>query len=302
MKSFLFFIAIFSYALLSKAQTDIESSLYFPLNTGNKFIYEVGSIYGPSYRYKVIILKDTVIQGFRFYKCSQNFPGYTENFIRVDSINGNIMTFKPGYSCFYYTNQSSMDSLQSKKSDTLKKCLMAYKSVCIDTMKSFVFGDTVKRKIFKQDDIIYKERTYSRTYGLTYARFVEMDEVWHTLKGCVINGVVHGDTTMTGVENISTKVPSSLTLYQNYPNPFNPVTKIRFDVAENGKWKSENGMVTLKVYDILGKEVMTLVNERLQPGTYEATWDASGFGSGVFFYRLMYGNNIIETRKMVLLK
>ncbi len=105
-----------------------------------------------------------------------------------------------------------------------------------------------------------------------------------------------------GVESISEEVPSKYTLYQNYPNPFNPVTKIRFDVAENGKWKSENGMVTLKVYDILGKEVATLVNERLQPGTYEATWDASGFGSGVFFYRLAYGNNVIETRKMVLLK
>ena len=302
MKSLLLFLAIFSYALLSKAQTDIESSLYFPLNTGNKFIYEVGSIYGPSYRYKVVIVKDTVIQGFRFYKCSQNFPGYTENFVRVDSVNGNIMTFKPGYSCFYYINQSSMDSLQSKKSDTLKKCSMIFKSICIDTLRSFVFGDTVKRKIFKQDDIIYKERTYSRTYGLTYARFVEMDEVWHTLKGCVINGVVHGDTTMTGVENISTKVPSSFSLYQNFPNPFNPVTKIRFDVAENGKWNSENGMVTLKVYNILGKEVATLVNERLQPGTYEAAWDASGFGSGVYFYTLTTDGGLLNTRKMLLIR
>ena len=301
MKSFLLFIAIFSFSLLSKAQTDIESSLYFPLNTGNKFVYEVGSIYGPSYRYKVVILKDTVIQGFRFYKCSQNFPGYTENFVRVDSINGNIMTFKPGYSCFYYTNQFSMDSLQSKKSDTLKKCLIAYKSVCIDTMNSVIFGNTVKRKIFKQDDIIYKERTYSRTFGLTYARFVEMDEVWHTLKGCVINGVVYGDTTMTGVENISTKVPSSFTLYQNFPNPFNPVTKIRFDVATDSRVRGNDNIV-LKVYDILGKEAATLVNERLQPGTYEVTWDASGFGSGVYFYKLGSSDGIIGVKKMVLLK
>jgi len=92
-------------------------------------------------------------------------------------------------------------------------------------------------------------------------------------------------------------------LYQNYPNPFNPSTIIRFQIpnSENGKWKIENGKITLKIYDILGKEIETLINEKLNPGTYEATFNASQYPSGVYFYRLTTeGYN--ETKKMILLK
>ncbi|MCE1166106.1 MAG: T9SS type A sorting domain-containing protein [Bacteroidetes bacterium] len=271
------------------------------MNTGNLFVYEVGSIYGPSYRYKVRITGDTLIQGHRYFICSQNFPGYTENLVRIDSVTGNIMTFKPGSNCFYYTNQYSVDSLQSRMGDTLKKCMTVYKTICIDTLNTTLFGSSVKRKVFKQDDLIYKERYYCRNFGIYFARFVEGDETWHTLKGCKINGITYGDTLLTGISYVSESVPASFSLYQNYPNPFNPVTKIRFDIPENGKWKSENGVVTLKVYDILGKEVTTLVNERLQPGTYETAWDASGFGSGVYFCRFA-GPGHSETKKMIVLK
>lgn len=81
------------------------------------------------------------------------------------------------------------------------------------------------------------------------------------------------------IQNVSTQIPENFSLYQNYPNPFNPTTNIRFDIRKQG-------LVTLKVYDILGKEVTTLVNESLQPGTYEADFDATGLTSGVYFYRL----------------
>ncbi|MCE1166105.1 MAG: exo-alpha-sialidase [Bacteroidetes bacterium] len=104
------------------------------------------------------------------------------------------------------------------------------------------------------------------------------------------------------INNINIILPSTFELYQNFPNPFNPVTKIRFDIPENGKWKSENGVVTLKVYGILGKEAATLVNESLQPGSYETTWDASGNTSGIYFCVMKYGNEILRTRKMILLK
>ncbi|HWQ82136.1 MAG TPA: T9SS type A sorting domain-containing protein [Ignavibacteria bacterium] len=104
-----------------------------------------------------------------------------------------------------------------------------------------------------------------------------------------------------GIQNISNELPSSFALFQNYPNPFNPVTTIRFDVAENGKWKSVNETVTLKVYDVLGKEIAVLVNERLKPGAFEVKWNASGFGSGIYFYRLSAGD-FNETKKMIILK
>lgn len=83
-------------------------------------------------------------------------------------------------------------------------------------------------------------------------------------------------------------------LSQNYPNPFNPYTVIRYSL-------SENRFTTLKIYDALGKEIETLVNEKQNPGTYSVDWIASNFPSGVYFYKLQI-ENYSETKRMVLLK
>jgi len=83
-------------------------------------------------------------------------------------------------------------------------------------------------------------------------------------------------------------------LQQNYPNPFNPSTHIRFSVQGSG-------FVTLKVYDILGREVRALVNDKLQPGSYEVTFDAEGLASGVYVYRLTAGE-FTQTKRMVLMR
>lgn len=98
----------------------------------------------------------------------------------------------------------------------------------------------------------------------------------------------------TGIINLSNEFTSVFSLSQNYPNPFNPTTKIQFAVP-----KSEN--VIIKVYDMLGKEITTLVNQQLHPGTYETDWDASLFSSGIYYYKIISGN-YTETKKMVLIK
>jgi photosystem II stability/assembly factor-like uncharacterized protein len=96
------------------------------------------------------------------------------------------------------------------------------------------------------------------------------------------------------ISKIGNKIPDKCNLYQNYPNPFNPKTKIKFDIA-----KSE--FVTLKIYNALGKEVETLINEKLSLGTYEINWDASQYPSGIYFYRLRT-DNFNETKKMIMIK
>ena len=88
--------------------------------------------------------------------------------------------------------------------------------------------------------------------------------------------------------------PLTLQLEQNFPNPFNPSTKIRYQVAEND-------FVSLKVYDLLGNEVATLVNEVKPAGNYEVKFDASSLPSGTYFYKLQAGL-LVETKKMLLLK
>jgi hypothetical protein len=114
------------------------------------------------------------------------------------------------------------------------------------------------------------------------------------LKGCVINGTVYGDTTKVGVEDKVDPVATTFNLEQNYPNPFNPSTVIsyRLPVSSN---------VTLKVYDVLGNEVATLVNEEKQPGNYEVEFNASNLPSGIYFYKLQAGD-YNQTKKMVLLR
>jgi hypothetical protein len=104
----------------------------------------------------------------------------------------------------------------------------------------------------------------------------------------------------TSVKNISAEVPDKYQLYQNYPNPFNPVTKIKFDIPSHYPLHRGTSIV-LKVYDLLGREVAILVNEKLQPGTYEVTFDGSRLASGIYFYRLQT-DSYTETKRMTLVK
>ncbi|MBZ0201848.1 MAG: T9SS type A sorting domain-containing protein [Ignavibacteria bacterium] len=102
-----------------------------------------------------------------------------------------------------------------------------------------------------------------------------------------------------GITTISSEIPASFSLYQNYPNPFNPSTKIRFDVPpeRNGRDRS----LQIIIYDMLGREIAVLVNENLNPGTYEVDWDAADYPSGVYLCRLET-DKFNDTRKLILLK
>ena len=88
--------------------------------------------------------------------------------------------------------------------------------------------------------------------------------------------------------------PLQFRLFQNFPNPFNPSTTISYSIAHNG-------IVSLKVYDVLGNEIVTLVNVDKQAGNYVVEFDANGLTSGIYFYELQSGD-FIGTKKMILLK
>ncbi len=106
---------------------------------------------------------------------------------------------------------------------------------------------------------------------------------------------VYGQRTLVNINNTSTTAPQSFKLLQNYPNPFNPSTKIKFDI-------SISSSVKLSVYDITGKEVQTLFNGELTPGTYEYGFNGSGLSSGVYFYRLFADGVSVGVNKMLLIK
>ena len=115
------------------------------------------------------------------------------------------------------------------------------------------------------------------------------------------NGTILRTTLSTlpvGVEEdgsqMLSRIPSDFRLDQNYPNPFNPSTVIRYQLPAESR-------VTLKIFNLLGQEIETLVNDLLPAGTHEATWEAEGSASGVYFYQLQAGA-FFDTKKLLLLK
>ncbi len=97
-----------------------------------------------------------------------------------------------------------------------------------------------------------------------------------------------------GIEPLSNGLPTRFQLFQNYPNPFNSKSKIKYQIAKLAYAK-------LTIYNTLGQEIEILVSKKLEPGSYEAEWDAANYPSGIYFYRLSSGD-LSETKKMVLIR
>jgi endoglucanase len=120
-----------------------------------------------------------------------------------------------------------------------------------------------------------------------------------TKSGLIVrNKIIKGNTTTVSVVE-EEQLPKRFELYQNYPNPFNPVTTIKYTIPVGAN--SEIGIVSLKIYDLLGSEIATLVNENKAPGVYEVQFDASNLPSGVYLYKLQYGL-LNQMKKLVLIK
>ena len=100
--------------------------------------------------------------------------------------------------------------------------------------------------------------------------------------------------TPTSVQSFDSPNPDIFYLFQNYPQPFNPATTIKYQIPELS-------FVTIKVFDLLGNEIETLVKEKRQPGIYEVNFNADGLASGVYIYKLTAGN-FTSSKKLILLK
>lgn len=124
-------------------------------------------------------------------------------------------------------------------------------------------------------------------FGNDYAPFRRADTDDPLIRATVFSSVI-------GIQQVSSEVPVRFSLEQNYPNPFNPATNIKFSIP-----KQE--LVKLVVYDILGKEVVTLVNENMSPGIYKVDFNGSAYASGIYFYRIESAS-FTDVKKMILIK
>ena len=110
--------------------------------------------------------------------------------------------------------------------------------------------------------------------------------------GLILKTITGG---LTSANQSKSSIPSSYILNQNYPNPFNPNTVISYQLAVSN-------YISLKVYDVQGKEIKTLVNEKQNAGYYQTKFDAEDLPSGIYYYSLFVNGNLAGTRKMILIR
>lgn len=163
----------------------------------------------------------------------------------------------------------------------------------VDVSNTTVFGEsvTVKKIVYWQrfslgDSLWYGSRYLATGFGLV--RFeIEPSDIWY-LAGAIIDSIQWGQIVRVG--ELPT-MPQRMTLHQNFPNPFNPSTVISYDLPQSGH-------LTLKVFDIVGKEVATLVDGKEQAGRHSVQFQPLGLASGVYIYRLVSDGAILSKKMM----
>jgi hypothetical protein len=323
-KKFITVLLIFLFSWLNKMYCiDTISTKYLPLKIGNIWVYDHYILPSFHVRVKCQVTGDTLINGHVYYRFNSRLP-YMHNtnsnlrLYRIDSVTGLVLAYNQAQSCSYHPNEMIMDSLGSKINNIASSCPVSDFRILTDTSNLLYFGSSFKRKRFQIYNGQYQIPSgYLFGIGLTGTATGSIGEEGYNLYGCVINGIVYGDTSLTGVNKISSEIPKQFSLSQNYPNPFNPITKIKFAVpktplsppfSQRGDVRRTGGFITLKVFDILGREIQTLVNEQLSPGTYEVEFDGTNYSSGVYYYTLSFRQagsstgDYVETKKMLLIK
>lgn len=309
-----FYLLVF-LSSLANAQVDSLKELlnYYPLQTGNYWEYQSYWEQMPfpptdSSTSSIEVLGDTLLENGHTYKIllhkdiTPNQYQYNQ-FERIDSLTG----------CVYrYINDTTAnheymsDSLFAQPGDTIyasrerMTTFGIYRTRCISVKSDSIFGVlTELKEFFDQSFIPGATYTFAKGFGELYGSVCEFGCGYSYLVYAKIDEKEYGKK-ITSINSDEKFSPNMFTLYQNYPNPFNPSTVISFQLSVNSK-------VSLKVYDILGNEVATLVNEEKPAGVYQVSFNSQlttnnkQLSSGIYFYTLRAGS-FIQSRKMILLK
>ncbi|MFA7420028.1 MAG: T9SS type A sorting domain-containing protein [Melioribacteraceae bacterium] len=298
-------------SVLSFAQTN-ENLEFYPINTNNYFEYvssSAGDWFTPgvSSYYSISVKGDTVLSNGKTYKILvKNTIPQTKTmliFERLDTVSGYVYRYNDKYK--FENNEYKYDYLNGKDGEFLN-CSRRELSNPIPTFRTIFRKDGVEQlfgltiQIKEYDDYSTMPALHyklAKGFGFYSRQICEGGCSSEYLVYAVVNGVSYGTKIIVNVEK--EEIPVSFSLSQNYPNPFNPETTISYKVQAASK-------VSLKVYDLLGREVATLVDQYKQPGSYTVAFNVKtrhgvSLQSGVYFYRLQAGS-FSETKKMILLK
>jgi hypothetical protein len=307
-KNMIFKVTPDSITIIKSLPFPEEEYGWFPLAVGNKWAFnsywsEENTGYPPTITFAgtkfMEVVKDTMIQSKNYFVVENNLLTQMiferRMFLRIDSTSGLVYRYWEDLN-----GEFLFHSLNAEVGDTIPYPLFPeepYYILMSEEPISFLDNETFIRN-YIENLPCGCGHSLIRGYGLASAHFNEFGGSDDYLKGCVINGVLYGDTTyVVDVEEEQNPIPTEYRLEQNYPNPFNPSTKISWQLPISS-W------VTLKIFDALGREVETLVNEYQNSGNH-STFYPSGINStlpsGIYFYQLTAGE-FVETKKMMFLK
>ncbi len=282
-----------------------QSLTYYPLQVGNKWVYgSSGYVYDPYFQYfdgyiVYEISTDSLFTNGKRYYCLAEIGSGGKQWLRLDSLTGKLYEYRHG--------DELLEDFTATSGDTFET-LTGILNEVVDS-DTFLWNKKRLTKMFHYSSLYTYQQKYVQGIGIVYwENEFDFGHSTDTLQGCIINGIVYGDTTVTAIKGEENPVPKKFALYQNYPNPFNPATTIKYSIPAPRRTSSSQGegvreelYVSLKIYDVLGREILTLVNEKQAPGNYQVTFSAGNLPSGVYFYRLKAGN-FVQTKRMVILK
>lgn len=293
MKKYLFIVTFIVKVIYAQDTTNLDPYQFFPANIGDYWEYTQA---GPDIKYTVA--RDSIDQ-----KDSSRIVFYNIQSYNTQPTQSALYRFDKYYNVFRYSQISSalQYKLDAKLGESWVFVPKGYAGKVMDVYQAYVLGKltTVKTIGFYRltnGDTVLTENSILQywqrlAYGFGMISQENGAEQPTLLRGCRINGVVYGIVDVKGNLN---DLPSDYTLYQNYPNPFNPTTTIKYSIIEKG-------YVSLKVYDILGNLISTLVDDIKGTGFYEVKFDGDMLPSGVYFYKLSV-NNFTSINKMLLIK
>jgi len=290
---------------------DTTAAKFYPINLGNTYIHKKEHydffcvILVNTQYFRVKITSDTIMpNGKKYFK----FDGYdyfsSWNYQRIDSNSMNVYGYINGYEILLDSLLGRVDDFFSGK----RNFNSVFAKVDGKINNFLLFGSPRNAKIILNNSSeLFFSYYLVENFGLGYMVVCTEDSgyIFSTL-GCVINGVVYGDTALTGVSQINSSTPENFSLSQNYPNPFNPNTVINYSIPSNVKGQTSN--VKLVIYNATGQEVATLVNQKQNAGSYEVEFNGEGLPSGIYFYRIavhsdkLESGNFSDTKRMILLK
>ena len=257
------------------------TNTYFPLNNGS-----MTSVYFPDQLTGYAAGPDTNI-----YKTTNAGVNWSQIFYVGPNISSiffiNILTgWMVGQSVVLKTTSGGNNWLSYSISYSL------YSVRFVNDQTGWVCGSSGSIYFTTNGGTNWTQQQTSITSTLNSLSFVNAQTGW----AVGVNGRILKTTTggITFIKQVSNEIPSVYKLDQNFPNPFNPSTNIKYQIAKSS-------FVQLKIFDVLGKEVGSLVNEQQKPGIYEVSWNASGYPSGIYFYKVIAGT-FTGAKKMVVVK